>query len=164
MGTVSALSRTSSAVASAAAPDVVRHDDTRLSDTRAPSGAAGGALNGAYPNPTLDVVPWPPVTLTDAATIATDAALGNHFRVTLTAAGRTLGNPTNLTDGQRLTWEIIQDATGGRTITTYGTVFAFGTDIPSVTLTTAASKRDFLGGIYNAAANKIYVVSLVKGY
>lgn len=104
----------------------------------------------------------PPVTLTDAATIATDAGLGSHFRVTL-AGNRTLGNPTNMLDGQRVVWELIQDATGTRTIT-LGTAFALGTDIAAVTLTTTASKRDFLGAVYNSTAAKWHVIAFVKGY
>lgn len=101
-------------------------------------------------------------TLTDAATIATDASLGNHFRVTL-GDNRTLGNPTNPADGQKVTWEIIQDVTGSRTLA-LDTKFAFGTDIPGITLTTTASKRDFLTAVYNSTADKWYVISFVKGY
>ena len=52
-----------------------------------------------------------PVTLTDAATIATDASTGTWFRVTL-AGNRTLGNPTNPTDGQMVVWELIQEHVG----------------------------------------------------
>lgn len=104
----------------------------------------------------------PPRVLTDAATIATDASLGNHHRVTL-AGNRTLGNPTNMVDGQRLTWELIQDATGSRTLA-FGSAFAFGLDIPSVTLTTTASKRDFLSAIYNSGTSKWYVVAFARGY
>jgi hypothetical protein len=104
----------------------------------------------------------PPVTLTDAATIATNASLGNYFRVTL-GGNRTLGNPTNPFDGQKIMWELIQDATGSRTIT-LGSAFALGTDISAVTLTTTASKTDFLGAIYNSTAAKWRVVSFVKGY
>jgi hypothetical protein len=104
----------------------------------------------------------PPVTLTDAATIATNAAAGNHFRVTL-GGNRTLGNPTNPTDGQRAIWELIQDGTGTRTIT-LDTNFALGTDITAVTLTTTINKRDFLGAVYNSTAGKWYVVAFVKGY
>lgn len=111
---------------------------------------------------TASLAPPAPVALTDAATIATDASLGNHFRVTL-GGNRTLGNPTNLTDGQKLLWELIQDGTGSRTIT-LGSNFALGTDLPAITLTTTASKRDFLGGIYNSTAGKIYVTSLVRGF
>lgn len=101
-------------------------------------------------------------TLTDAATVATDASLGNHFRVTL-GGNRTLGNPTNVTDGQRIVWELIQDGTGSRTIT-LDTKFAFGTDLTGVTLTTTASKRDFLTAIYNIVEDKWYVVAFIKGY
>ena len=106
-----------------------------------------------------------PQTLTDAATIATDASLGNRFRVTL-GGNRTLGAPTNPTNGQQCVWEIIQDATGSRTLSldTGTGGFAFGTDIASITLTTTASKRDFLTAIYNSTANKWYVVGFVKGY
>lgn len=110
----------------------------------------------------VGLVPWAPVPLTDAATIATDASLGDYFRVTL-AGNRTLGNPTNPTDGQRCTWEISQDATGSRTLT-LGSNFALGTSIAAVTLTTTASKTDFLGAIYNSTAGKWRVVAFSKGY
>jgi len=103
-----------------------------------------------------------PQTLTDAATIATNAALGNHFRVTL-GGNRTLGNPTNPTDGQKIIWELIQDATGSRTIT-LDTAFALGSTISSVVLTTTASKRDFLGAVYNASTSKWYVIAFSRGF
>jgi len=103
-----------------------------------------------------------PVALSDAATIATDASLGNNFRVTL-GGDRTLGNPTNALDGQILTWEIIQDGSGSRTLA-LDTKFALGTDIISTTLTTTASKRDFLTAIYNSGADKFYIRGFVKGY
>jgi len=128
-----------------------------------------GAANGYAPLNSGSKVPaanlplvLPPATLTDAATIATDASLGNHFRVTL-GGNRTLGNPTNGTDGQKVLWEIIQDATGSRTLT-LDTNFVLGTDISSTTLTTGANKRDFLGAVYNATAGKWYVIAFVKGY
>jgi hypothetical protein len=107
-------------------------------------------------------LPLASVALTDGATIATDASLGNYFRVTL-GGNRTLSNPTNMVDGQKCIWELIQDATGTRTIT-LGTAFLLGTDISAVTLTTTASKRDFLGAIYNSTAAKWYVIAFVKGY
>ena len=50
-------------------------------------------------------------TLTDAATIAVDAALNNSFEVTLTAA-RVLGNPTNAVQGMSWTVEVIQGGAG----------------------------------------------------
>jgi hypothetical protein len=54
-------------------------------------------------------------TLTDAATIATDANLGNSFKVTL-GGNRTMGAPTNPVAGQRIHYTIVQDGTGGRTL------------------------------------------------
>lgn len=101
-------------------------------------------------------------TLTDGATIATDASTGSHFRVTL-GGNRTLGNPTGAIDGQFISWELIQDGTGTRTIS-LDTKFAVGTDITGVTLTTTASKRDFLRVVYNSGEDKFYVIAFVKGY
>lgn len=105
------------------------------------------------------------VTLTDAATITVDASQGNHFRVTL-AGNRTLGAPSNPANAQKITVEVIQDATGSRTLayTTTAGGYAFGTDVPSPTLTTTANKRDFLGFAYNATTNLWYCVAVVKGY
>ena len=56
-----------------------------------------------------------PVALTDAATIALDAALGNVFTVT-TAGNRTMGNPTNVVAGMMFTVIVTQDGVGGRTL------------------------------------------------
>jgi hypothetical protein len=128
-------------------------------------GAASGyaPLNASSKVPAANLpLTIPPVTLADAATLATDASLGNHFRVTL-GGNRTLGNPTNTTDGQKIMWEFIQDGTGNRTIT-LGSAFALGSDISSVTLSTTAGQRDFLGAVYNASATKWYVIAFVKGY
>lgn len=102
------------------------------------------------------------VSLTDAATVATDSTLGTTFKVTL-GGNRTLGNPTTPRDGQRYTWEVIQDATGNRTLA-FDTKFAFGTEITGVTLTTNASKRDFITAVYDSTADKFYVVGAVRGY
>lgn len=102
------------------------------------------------------------IALTDAATIATDASLGNVFTVTL-GGNRTLGNPTNPTSGQKILYRVTQDATGSRTLA-YGTAFRFSTDVPSPTLTTTASKTDYLGFIYNAAASKWDCLAIAKGY
>lgn len=54
-------------------------------------------------------------TLTDAATIATNASLGETPEVTL-GGNRTMGAPTNLWKGKRLRYVVIQDGTGGRTL------------------------------------------------
>ena len=89
------------------------------------------------------------VVLTDGATISPDASLGNHFRVTL-GGNRTMANPANPTDGQRILFEIIQDGSGSRTLS-YGTAYNFGT-AGAPTLTTTQNKRDLLGFIYSGSA------------
>lgn len=111
---------------------------------------------------TLGTIVQGAVALTDATTIAVDASTGNYFRVTL-GGNRTLGLPSNPLDGQRVVFEVIQDGTGTRTLA-YNAVYAFSTDIPSPTLTTTPSKRDFLGFIYNATAAKWYCLAVVKGF
>lgn len=89
--------------------------------------------------------------LTDAATIATDASLGNLFTVTI-AASRAMGAPTNPTDGQSLTYRIKQGGVGSFIITWNG-VFRFsGGTAP--TLTTTAAKTDYIEFIYNATDTK----------
>jgi hypothetical protein len=94
--------------------------------------------------------------LTDAANIATNAALANRFTVTL-GGNRNLSAPTNPTDGQKVVWIFTQDGTGGRTLT-FDASFDFG-NLPSLILSSAAGKRDYMGAIYNTAASKWDVVA-----
>lgn len=101
------------------------------------------------------------VTLTDAATIAVDASLGNLFRVTL-GGDRTLGNPVNGVDGQLIRVEVTQDGTGSRHLS-YGTAYDFGSS-GAPTLSTAAGKRDELLFGYDAAASKWDCLAFAGGY
>lgn len=103
-----------------------------------------------------------PEVLTDAATIAVDASLGNDFTVTL-GGNRTLGNPTNSVNGQKILFAIRQDGAGNRTLT-LGADYRLGTDITSVTLSTAAGKTDYLGVRYNGTDSKWDVIAFAKGY
>jgi hypothetical protein len=106
------------------------------------------------------------VVLTDGATIALNAKEGNHFRVTL-GGNRTLNVPTNAQDGQRITLEVIQDATGSRTLTlTTGTsgAFAFGTDITTLTLSTAANAVDTFDFVYSASKARWLLVRQARGF
>lgn len=106
------------------------------------------------------------VALTDAATVLVDASKGNYFRLLTTSgigATRAFGAPSNPLDGQRIVFEIIQDGSGSRAAT-WNAKYAFSTDIPSPTLTTTASKRDFVGFIYNSTADLWYCLAVVKGF
>ncbi len=102
-----------------------------------------------------------PDVLTFAATIATDASLGNHFRVTLTG-NATLGAPTNPTDGQRVIWEIIQNGAGSNTLA-YNAIFKFG-PIFTNTIASTANAVTYLGAVYNASRNSWDVLAFGAGY
>lgn len=105
------------------------------------------------------------VNLVDAPTIATDASLGNYFRVTL-GGNRTLGAPTNPTDGKKIIFEFTQDVIGSRTLT-YAVGaggFVFGVDISSGVLSTAPNTKDFLGAFYISSTDRWYVTSFIRGY
>lgn len=83
-------------------------------------------------------------TLTDATTITPDFAESNNFTVTL-GGNRVFANPTNLVAGQSGSIFIVQDATGGRTLT-FGTYWDFaGGVVPTLTTTANAVDRiDYL--------------------
>lgn len=102
------------------------------------------------------------VALTDAATIAINASLGNTFTVTL-GGNRTLGTPTNPVSGQKIIVRVTQDGTGGRTLS-YSSGWNLGTDFVGLSLSTAANATDYIGAIYNAITSKWDVVSIMRGY
>jgi hypothetical protein len=105
-----------------------------------------------------------PVTLTDATVIATDASLSNYFRVTL-GDNRTLGAPSNPTDGQRVMWEISSNS-GLRTINpVIGTAgsFKFGSDfttIPPIVNNTTT----FIGAVYRVSTARWHILSVGSGH
>ena len=81
-------------------------------------------------------------TLTDGATINWDTSLGTVAYLTLTGTGRTMANPTNLRVGTYIL-HVIQDGTGGRTITSWGSVFKWPAGVAPV-FTTPANRRDIV--------------------
>lgn len=101
-------------------------------------------------------------TLTFAATILVNAALGNYARVTLTASTGTFGAPSNPVDGQAMIVEITQDGTGTRTVA-WNAAYSFSTNFPSPTLSTAANAIDMVAFIYNASKSKWICVGSALG-
>lgn len=106
------------------------------------------------------------VTLTQSSgTVAVNASLGNVFRIVFTASGWTIANPTGYTDGQPIRLRLIQDSTGGRTVS-WGNAWDFGT-VGAPTLSTWANKLDYVVGEWSADANGgagAVAVSAALGY
>ena len=101
----------------------------------------------------------PITTLTDAASITNNFALGNNFLVTL-GGNRTLAAPTNAVAGQSGTIHIIQDGTGSRTLG-YNTAWQFvSATVP--TLSTGASDVDIL--CYIARSSTTIDAALLKNF
>ena len=85
-------------------------------------------------------------TLTDGATINWNAETEDVCKVTL-GGNRTLAAPTNGTTGQFISILVIQDSTGGRTLT-WNAVYEFASDT-APTLTTTANLGDVFVFRYN---------------
>jgi hypothetical protein len=102
------------------------------------------------------------VALADAPTIAVDASLGKDFRVTI-ARNRTMGNPSNPSDGQQMIFQITQGARGSCTIT-WDSAYEFSTELPQPTLSTRAGQTDLLGFIYNEASGRWLLAAFVNGF
>lgn len=93
-----------------------------------------------------------PVADAYAATITLDALASNNHSITLTG-NTTLANPTNLVDGMVLNIVVRQDTTGSRTMA-FGTKWDFGAaGVP--TLSTGASKVDFISAYYDSTSDKL---------
>jgi len=106
------------------------------------------------------------VALATSGNISTNASLGNVFTIAL-SGNVTLLPPSNPRAGQRCIWRFRQPAAGGPCTVTIDTGlngFRFGTDIPSVTLSTAANKVDYMGAIWNDVDLKWDIIAFVQGY
>lgn len=101
------------------------------------------------------------VDLADGPVISINAAAGNLFRVTL-GGDRVLADPSGAMDGQLFRLEVVQDATGGRTLS-YGAEFDFGA-VGAVVLSTAPHARDVFGIARNADAGTYEVLAFAPGY
>jgi len=101
----------------------------------------------------------PITTLTDAASIAVDFALGNNFLVTI-GGNRTLAAPTNAVAGQTGQIYVIQDGTGSRTLS-YNSAYQFVSGA-APTLSTGAADVDIL--VYSTRSATTIDAALLKNF
>lgn len=104
----------------------------------------------------------PTVTLTDGATVATDASLGTIFGLTLnhTTATRALSAPTNAKDGMRRMWLFKQDSTGGAALT-LDAMFKVPSGI-TFSIDTTANKTSILEATYSSFVSAWIVTNFTK--
>lgn len=104
----------------------------------------GGGTMGAELSPKA-------VTLTDAATVAVNASLGNEYDLTL-GGNRTIGVPSNPVNGQSIRMRVRQPASGGPFTVTWSSGvggYSFGAS-SAPTLSTAASACDLIAFDYDS--------------
>jgi hypothetical protein len=102
------------------------------------------------------------VYLTDAATIAVDASLGNDFRVTI-AGNRTMGTPSNPTNGEQIIFQITQ-GTGAPFTVTWASGYEFSSALPQPTLSSSAGQTDLLGFVYNSSMGTWLFAAFLNGF
>jgi hypothetical protein len=97
------------------------------------------------------------VALTDAATIAVDMATGINYSVTL-GGNRTLGAPSNTTNGKTGVFYFTQDGTGSRTLAYHANYKFAGGSAP--VLSTTAGAVDML--FYQIKSSTFIFATLIK--
>ena len=130
--------------------------DVSIADARYSQLAAANTFTSTN---SFKQVDSPIVTLTDAASVAINFNSGNHFLVSL-AGNRTLENPTNGKVGQVGHIYIVQDATGGRTLS-YGDMYNFPSGTAPV-LTSVSGSVDLL--VFSQRATSVLDAVIIKNF
>jgi hypothetical protein len=113
--------------------------------------AAEIAANTIVQNSVTIPTAWPYQTVTEGPTTTIDANAGNSQILTLTG-NRTMAAPINPRDGSEIDLLVVQDGTGGRTLT-WNSIFLFANGL-APTLGTAAGAIDRFLLRYNFALNR----------
>jgi hypothetical protein len=101
--------------------------------------------------------------ITGTGTVTPVATAASTFSTTVTGA-LTINGPTSGTDGQKITFRLLQDGTGHTvTFATGAGNFRFGTTITSFTAS-GANKTDYVGAIWNNAASRWDIVAVAQGF
>lgn len=103
----------------------------------------------------------PPTVVTDAASVTIDVSTGGYFTWTL-GGNRTVAAFTNPPGGVCVEIELVQDATGSRTVTWPSTVTWAAATAP--TLTTTAAAIDLVRFTWNGTANRWRGETVGKAY
>jgi hypothetical protein len=125
------------------------------------TGTASSALAGSTTVESGAMAPAV-VQVTDAATIAVDASLGNDFRVTI-AGDRTMSTPANPENGQQIIFQVTQGSGGPFTLT-WASGYEFSADLPQPALSTTAGQTDLLGFVYNGSSGTWLLAAFVNGF
>lgn len=132
---------------------VVKTTDSRLSDSRAPNGSAGGDLTGSYPNPTVGAnkiaVAQMHASATDVLFGRSTAAAGAGEEIACTAAGRALISGASAS-AQRNTLGLGTIATGDRTIAR----------LTGDVTTTNATATDVTGLSFSIGASEVWAIEV----
>lgn len=103
-------------------------------------------------------------TVAYAATVTPNAATTDVLNIGALTGNITLANPSGTpVDGQNLRIRMLQDATGGRTVS-FGTSYAFGTDVTSAMIPTTASAKWELLFTWNATDSKWRASAIIRGF
>lgn len=108
-------------------------DDARLSDDRVPTGAAGGDLDGTYPNPTVDGLqgnPVSPTAPTLGQAMVWDGSAWTPTTITATANYVDEETPSGSINGSNVTFTLAHAPSPSTSLRLYynGTRLRYGTD------------------------------------
>lgn len=95
--------------------------------------------------------------------VASDVSTGQIFNMTLNGP-ITLSNPTNSIDGVTVRWRILQDGTGGHTVS-LDTAFVIPSSASNpLPWSVSPNAMDILAATYHAGRDKWDIVAFVPGY